>query len=103
MSVSQRPMPENDSKSETGSESDSIRKLSKDELIEACMKIARMKKPIAEIARILKPLGIPYYTVFHVFMGKSNHPRVLEILTKLGIQHGRKPIREPREKKIKNE
>lgn len=57
---------------------------------------------MAEIARMTKSLGIPYYTVFHVFMGKSNRPEVLEILTELGIPHGRKPIRELREKKIKN-
>ncbi|RHX85549.1 hypothetical protein [Leptospira stimsonii] len=70
------------------------RKLYKPELIEACKKIANLRKPISDIARIVKPLGIPYYTVYQVFIGQSNHPAVLGILTKLGIAHNRKPIRE---------
>ncbi len=72
---------------------DPIQKLGKDELIEACIKIANMKKPMAEVARIVKPLGIPYYTVYHVFIGKSNRQEVLDIFTELGIPHHRKPIR----------
>lgn len=65
----------------------------KSELIEACIRIAKMKRPIAEIAKLVKPLGIPYYTVYHVFIGKSNRKEVLDIFTELGISHNRKPIR----------
>ncbi|PJZ51236.1 hypothetical protein [Leptospira adleri] len=89
-------MEEQDSKKEKGSAFESAvskQKLGKNELIKACIKIANMKKPMAEITRILKPLGIPYYTVYHVFIGKSNRPEVLDIFTKLGIPHDRKPIR----------
>lgn len=80
-----------------------IKKLSKDELIEACIKIANMKKPMAEIARIVKPLGIPYYTVYHVFIGKSNRREILDIFTKLGIPHNRKQIRALPNKQSKDE
>ncbi|WP_147456103.1 hypothetical protein [Leptospira stimsonii] len=52
-----------------------------------------MKKPIAEIAKLVKPLGIPYYTVYHVFIGKSNRKEILDLFTELGISHNRKPIR----------
>lgn len=69
------------------------RKLYKEELIEACIRIANLRKPIAEISQLAKPFGIPYYTVFHVFIGRSNHPEVLNILSQLGIPHNRKPIR----------
>lgn len=86
-------MSENEINSVDQSELIPIQKLGKDELIDACIKIAKMKKPMAEIRQILKPLGIPYYTVYHVFIGKSNRQEVLDILTKLGIPHNRKPIR----------
>lgn len=72
---------------------DPLQIISKKELIEACIRIAKMKKPIAEIAKIVKPLGIPYYTVYHVFIGKSNRKEVLDLFTELGIPHNRKPIR----------
>ncbi|TGK18838.1 hypothetical protein [Leptospira stimsonii] len=89
-------MSEQESEKERGSalgSTDYLQINSKDELIEACIRIAKMKRPIAEIAKLVKPLGIPYYTVYHVFIGKSNRKEVLDIFTELGIPHNRKPIR----------
>ncbi|MDV6237334.1 hypothetical protein CH379_017005 [Leptospira ellisii] len=74
-------------------------KLFRKELIEACKNIAKLQRPISEVAKLAHPLGIPYYTVLNVFKGNSNHPKVLEILTNLGIPHNRKPIRVKRAKK----
>lgn len=85
--------PKNESEMETY---DSNRKLFNKELKDACKNIAKLKKPVAEIAKLVLPLGIPYYTVSNVFLGKSNHPDILEILTNLGIPHNRKPIRDTR-------
>lgn len=89
-------MSEQESEKERGFISESTESLqirTKDDLIKDCIRIAKMKKPIAEIAKLVKPLGIPYYTVYHVFIGKSNRKEILDLFTKLGIPHNRKPIR----------
>ncbi|MDV6237498.1 hypothetical protein CH379_017840 [Leptospira ellisii] len=79
------------------------KKLYKKDLSDACKNIAKLRRPVSEIAKLAHPLGIPYYTVLNVFKGNSNHPEVLNILTKLGIPHNRNPIREKRTKKNINE
>ncbi|PKA02533.1 hypothetical protein CH375_22495 [Leptospira ellisii] len=83
--------------------------LYKKELIFAIAKIpGYKKKPISTIRHnlntILLPyhITIPYYTVYHVIIGKSNHPLILTFLSDIGVIHNRMPDRLLKEHSIVN-
>lgn len=96
-------MSEQNNFSNEESELELNRKLYNEELKEACRKIANLKKPISDIARIVRPLGIRYITVFNVFIGKSNRQEILDTLTQLGIPHNRKQIRDRSKRQVTDE